>query len=252
MHRLIVPLLLPPLLALFPAQAAAGEVTVALASNVHEPMQDIAQAFKDETGHEVRLVNGSTGKLYAQIQRGAPFDLFLSADQARPALLASSGQTHGPPVTYATGQLVLWSADPTRMLDDTTLQNGTFRRLAIGEPKLAPYGLAAQQTLQALELWETLSDKLVMGENIGQTFAFAATGNAELGLVALSYVLSPSNPGPKAGWVVPDNLHDPIHQDMVVLSHAAQNGAALDFAAFLGGKTAKDILARFGYLSGND
>lgn len=239
-------------LSLLPRLACAGEVTVALASNVYEPMQEIAQVFEAETGHEVRLVNGSTGKLFAQIQRGAPFDLFLAADQARPALLAEAGGTLGPPVTYATGKLVLWSADPERVLDESTLQRAAFRRLAIAEPTLAPYGLAAQQTLDALGQWDMLSDKLVMGENIGQTFAFAATGNAELGLVALSYVLSPSNPGPKAGWVVPGNLHDPIHQDMVVLSYAAQNGAALDFAAFLGGKTAKDILARFGYLSGND
>jgi len=248
----MIRLVLPLLLALLPRLATAGEVTVALASNVHDPMTQIADAFEQATGHEVRLVNGSTGKLYAQILRHAPFDVFLSADQARPALLAEAGQTLSAPITYATGQLVLWSRDTARRLDRDTLAQGDFRRLAIAQPELAPYGLAAQQTLEALELWEVLEQKLVQGESVGQAFTFAATGNAELGLVALSYVKSPANTGAKGGWIVPGALHDPIHQDMVVLRHAADNPAAHEFAQFLVGKTAKDILARFGYLVGND
>ncbi|MGV6813273.1 MAG: molybdate ABC transporter substrate-binding protein [Brevirhabdus sp.] len=246
--RLVVLLLI----FLLPRTVISGEVTVALASNVHEPLQQIAQVFEAETGHKVRLVNGATGKLYAQILRGAPFDLFLAADQARPALLYKAGESIAPPVTYAIGQLVLWSADPRRVMDEHTLTAGNFRRLAIADPALAPYGLAAEQALRALGAWETVSGKLVMGENIGQTFAFTATGNAELGLVALSYVKSPSNPGPDTGWLVPGDLHDPIRQDMVVLQRAKDNEAARVFAAYLTGKTAKDIFASFGYLGGND
>lgn len=234
----------------FAGRAAAGETLVAVATNFSEVMSALAPRFETATGQTVRVSAGSTGKLYAQIRNGAPFDVLLAADQHRPALLAASRfGVDGSVFTYAVGRLTLWSADAGRVGPDgeQTLAAGNYRHLAIANPKLAPYGLAAEQTLRALGLWQSLQDRIVQGENIGQTFSLVATGNAALGLVALSYVVSPRNTRPGSRWDVPSHLHAPIRQDAVLLARGADNPATLAFVEFLRGPEARQVIARFGY-----
>lgn len=223
--------------------ALAGEVLVAVATNFSEVLQTLASAFENETGHKLLITAGSTGKLYAQIQHGAPFEIFLSADQHRPLLLEKSGL--GVPATrftYATGRLVFWSLDA-----NLTVTAESYRHLAIANPDLAPYGFAARQTLQGLGVWEEVQGKIVMGQNIGQTFSMVATGNAEAGLVAKSYALSPRNAQKGYVWDVPLDLYDPIKQDAIMLERAKDNPAAIDFIAFLRSDTAQTITVEYGY-----
>lgn len=196
------------------------------------------------------VVAGSSGKLYAQIANGAPFDVFLSADQERPGRLEKEGlAVAGSRFTYATGRLTLWSAEPGRVGRDgaATLRRGEFRRLAIANPALAPYGAAAKQALEKLGLWDRFKDRIVMGETIGQAHAMVASGNAELGFVALSSVLSPRTETKGSRWDVPGDLHAPIRQDAVLLSRAAGNPAARGFLAFLRSEKARGLIESFGY-----
>lgn len=207
-----------------PVQAFGETVTIAVATNFAVPMESIVNRFEAATSHTVILVTGSTGKIYAQILHGAPFDIFFAADQERPALLQSQGLTSDR-ITYATGQLVLWSADSTLITGPEILADDTFRHLAIASPDLAPYGLAARQVMQTLGHYETVKDRLVMGENIGQTYALIGSGNSELGFIARSYL-----PETGSHWLVPDTLHDPIKQDAVLLNNTP---AARAFFAFM-------------------
>ena len=235
--------------ALLVSLAARAELaTVAVAANFLVPMQAIAAAFEDETGHELVLVPGSTGQLYAQILNGAPFDVFLAADAERPALLADDGlAVVGSRFTYARGRLVLWSADPGA-LDDRGIErlaDGDFRHLAIASPELAPYGAAARQVLERLGLWEAYRPRIAVGQSIGQAFAMAATGNAELGLVALSQALAWDDP---ASYVtVPPELHEPIEQDAVLLGRGADNAAAIALVEFLQSAETRRIVRDAGY-----
>jgi molybdate transport system substrate-binding protein len=228
----------------------AAEATVAVAANFVEPLQSLQKMFGEKTGHTLVLVPGSTGKLYAQITNGAPFDVLFAADQERPARLAEEDQGEPDSVfTYAIGRLTLWSADPAVVAGDgaKTLREGDFRFLAIASPELAPYGLAAQQTLEALGLWDEVQAKIVRGENIAQAFQMVESGNAELGLVALSYVLSERNPKPGSRWDVPPDLHEPIRQDAILLAHGVANEAARAFLDFLATPEAREVIERFGY-----
>jgi len=232
------------------APAQAAEALAAVATNFAEVMAALAPRFEAATGHRLRVSSGSTGKLYAQIQNGAPFDIFLAADQRRPKLLETAGDAvAGSRFTYAIGRLTLWSADERRIGADgaAVLRDGKFRHLAIANPKLAPYGLAAQQALTALGLWKPLQDRIVQGENIGQAFSLVATGNAELGFVALSAVLSPRHKVKGSRWDVPLNLYQPIKQDAVLLAHGADNAAARSFMGFIKSAEARKIVAGFGY-----
>jgi molybdate transport system substrate-binding protein len=242
---------LPLLLALFLTGPAAGEeAVVAVAANFSEVAERLAKDFERESGHTLTFVAGSTGKLYAQIANGAPFDAFLAADQESPGRLEKEGlAVAGSRFTYATGRLTLWSREPGRIGGDgaATLRQGTFRRLAIANPALAPYGAAAQQTLERLGLWERFKDKIVMGQTIGQAHTHVASGNAELGFVALSSVLSPRNETKGSRWDVPSNLHDPIHQDAVLLARGAGNPAARGFLGFLRSAKAKAVMKTYGY-----
>ena len=192
---------------------------------------------------------GSTGKLYAQVHAGAPYDVLLSADQERPLLLEAEGQT-SERFVYAEGRLVLWHAransETTRAPLDV-LQNGRFSRLAMANPKLAPYGYAAQMTLDALGLSEHVRNKLVFGENLGQAHAMLATGNAELGFTALAYLLATPGEPSLRYWLVPTTMHAPIRQEAVLLRRAASNPAALAFMAFLRGTQAREVIAAAGY-----
>lgn len=237
-------------LLLLAGTARAGQVTVAVAANFAEPMETLAPRFEAETGHEVTLVTGSTGKLYAQIVHGAPFDVLLAADMARPLRLAEEGLADPDSrFTYAVGGLTLWSADPEAIGQDclAALRQRDFRHLAIANPELAPYGEAAREVLTALGLWQAVQAELVRGENIGQTFQLVATGNAELGFVARAQVLSPRNQIAGSRWDVPGELHAPIRQDAILLHRAIDPGAARAFLAFLRSPEAQAVIEGFGY-----
>jgi molybdate transport system substrate-binding protein len=239
------------LLGLFLAGPAAGEeAVVAVAANFSEVAERLERDFERDGGHTLTLVAGSTGKLYAQIANGAPFDAFLAADQARPERLERERlAVAGSRFTYATGRLTLWSAEPGRVGGDgaATLRRGKFRRLAIANPALAPYGAAAKQTLAKLGLWERFADRIVMGETIGQAHVLVASGSAELGFVALSSVLSRRNQTRGSRWDVPSGLHTPIRQDAVLLARAAHNPAARGFLGFLRSAKAKVLIESYGY-----
>jgi molybdate transport system substrate-binding protein len=233
-----------------PVTARAGEATVAVAANFAEVIEEIETMFEAASDHTLRVTTGSTGKLYAQIKQGAPFDMLLAADQARPKRLEAEGDAvPGSRFTYAIGQLTLWSCDAERIGADgrAVLKAGDFDHLAIANPDLAPYGLAAKQALQHFGLWDPLQPKLVMGQNIGQTFSMVATGNAQLGLVSKSYAVSARNETPGSRWDVPAEAHDPIRQDAIILKRAADNPAARAFTDFLRSDAARDMISRFGY-----
>ncbi|MBO8086116.1 MAG: molybdate ABC transporter substrate-binding protein [Marichromatium sp.] len=222
----------------------AEEVRVAVAANFTAAMKEIATAFEAATGHTTRISFGSTGKLYTQIVNGAPFDVFLAADQRRPALLVEEGRASAP-FTYAIGELALWSADPALITDGAALlESGAFDRLAIANPKTAPYGAAAMEVLESLGLAETLAPKLVRGDNIAQTYQFVATGNAELGFVALAQIaLDPSG----SRWEVEQSHYSPIRQDAVLLEGAGSNPAAQALLDYLQGEAARAVITRYGY-----
>lgn len=232
-----------------PGQAQAAEVSVAVASNFTAPAQKIATAFEQNTGHKAVLAFGATGKFYAQIKNGAPFQVLLAADIEAPARLDKEGLTQaGSRFTYAIGRLVLWSPQPT-LVDDKgeVLRSANFAHLAIANPKLAPYGLAAVETLDKLGLLAALQPRLVQGENIGQAYQFVATGNAALGFVALSQVMSEGRITQGSAWVIPAQWHTPIRQDAVVLAAAKDNPAALAWVTFLKSDKARAIIRSFGY-----
>ena len=234
---------------LVPGLARAGEVSVAVASNFAAPMQQIARAFAQDTGHTAVLALGSTGKFYTQIKNGAPFQLLLAADDETPARLEKEGLTvTGSRFTYATGRLVLWSQTPGLVDGEgAVLRTGTFARIALADPKLAPYGTAALQTLEQLGLVAALQPRMVQGENIAQAYQFVATGNAALGFVALSQVMVQGRMAQGSAWVVPAHLHAPLRQDAVVLANGKNNPAALALVAYLKGEKARAILRTFGY-----
>lgn len=237
--------------AAFGGEALAARATVAVAGNFVLPARALSERFQAMTAHEIRLINGSTGGLFAQIAHGAPVDVFLAADRARPRALVERGLgVAGSRFTYAVGRLVLWGRD-FRIRDGdgaAALRAGGFRHLAIANPKLAPYGAAARTVLRRLGVLAALGDKLVYGQNIAQTFQFVATGNASLGLVALSQMNQ--RPGARF-WTVPATLHDPIRQDAVLLRRSRDNLAATEFLRFLRGDAARSILESFGYESGD-
>lgn len=233
----------------FPTAASAEKAIIAVAANFKHAADELEADFETRTGHQIVLTAGSTGKLYAQIVNGAPFDIFLAADQDRPRLLEERNATvEGSRFTYATGRLALWSAGASHLNADSAavLNGGEFRRLAIANPDLAPYGAAAKQVLQKLGLWDALQSKIVMGENITQSFTFVATGNAELGFVALSSVMElHDNTG--AYWEPPPEFYPAIRQDAVLLKRAKDNKAAQDFLTYLESADARVIIAGLGY-----
>jgi molybdate transport system substrate-binding protein len=229
--------------------ARAGEVQVAVASNFTAPMQRIAAEFEKDTGNKAVLAFGATGKFYAQINNGAPFEVLLAADDDTPARLDAEHKTvPGTRFTYATGKLVLWSAK-AGYVDGRgqVLDGASYTHLAIANPKAAPYGAAAVETLRKLHVWEQVQAKLVQGENIGQAFQFVSTGNAPLGFVALSQVWRDGAFTSGSGWIVPDNLHSPIRQDAVILAKGAANPAARALELYLKSDKAKSIIRAFGY-----
>ena len=229
--------------------ANADEVQVAVAANFTAPMQRIAADFEKDTGHKVQLAFGSTGKLYAQIRNGAPFEILLAADDTTPAKLEKEGAgVAGSRFTYAIGKLVLWSSQPG-VVDDKgdVLKKGDFKHVAIANPKLAPYGAAAIETLAALKLLDAIQPRFVQGENIAQTHQFVATGNAELGFIALSQVMKDGKIAAGSAWIVPASLHQPIRQDAVLLDKGNGKAAAEALMKYLRSDQAAAVITSFGY-----
>jgi molybdate transport system substrate-binding protein len=229
--------------------ARADEVQVAVAANFTAPMKAIVAEFEKATGHKAQLSFGATGKFYAQIKNGAPFQVFLSADDETPAKLEQEGlAVPGSRFTYAVGSLVLWSARPD-LVDarGEVLSRGGFAHLALANPKLAPYGAAAMETLDKLGLASTLQAKFVQGENIAQTHQFVMSGNAELGFVALSQVMKDGRIVSGSAWIVPAEMHRPIRQDAVILAPGRDNAAANALLRFLRGRAAQAIIRSYGY-----
>ena len=224
----------------------AQEIRVAAASNFSDAITALAERFEVDTGHKVTLIFGSTGKHYAQIKHGAPYDAFFAADKKRPEILEQEGLALPESrFTYAIGKIVLWS--PGAGVVDTNgkvLEQGRFRHLAIANPKLAPYGKAAQQVLQARGLWDILKGKTVRGENIGQTFQFVSSGNAEMGFVAYSQVQRPGRTNEGSFWEVPQSQYAPIEQQAVLLK---ENDVARAFLLFVKSDQSKEIIHRYGY-----
>jgi molybdate transport system substrate-binding protein len=225
----------------------AGEVSVAVAANFTAPMQRIAAQFEADTGHKAVLSFGATGKFYAQIKNGAPFDVLLAADDETPARLEKEGQG-GSRTTYAIGKLVLWSKQPG-LVDDRgeVLKAARFERLALADPKLAPYGAAAVEAMTRLGVLDALRPKLVQGENIAQTYQFVATGNAQLGFVALSQVWADGKLKEGSAWLVPGSLYSPIRQDAILLNKGKDNPAAAALLQYLRGVKAAGIIRAYGY-----
>ncbi len=247
-QRRFAPLALS-LLAALAASAHADEVSVAVAANFTAPMQKIAAEFEKDSGHKAVLSFGATGKFYAQINNGAPFGILLAADDTTPAKLAQEGKgVAASRFTYAIGQLVLWSKQAGYVDDKgAVLKMGDYRHIAIANPKLAPYGLAAMETLKNLGLTDQVTPKIVQGENIGQTYQFAASGNAQLGFVALSQVMEDGKLREGSAWMVPSAMHEPIRQDAIVLSSAKDNAAATALMQYLQGDKARAIIRSYGY-----
>jgi molybdate transport system substrate-binding protein len=229
--------------------AQAAEVSVAVAANFGAPMQKIVAAFEQDTGHKATLAIGSTGKFYAQIRNGAPFQVLLAADDVTPARLEREGHAvPGTRFTYAVGRLVLWSPQPGRVdAQGEVLRAGRFERLALANPKLAPYGAAAVQTLTTLGLLQALTPRFVQGESIAQAFQFVASGNAELGFVAASQVFVDGRLSRGSAWVVPGELHAPLRQDAILLAAGKDQAAAAALLAYLRGDKARGILRSYGY-----
>jgi molybdate transport system substrate-binding protein len=236
------------------ATAKAEEVTVAVAANFAAPMQKIAQAFEQDTGHKALLAFGATGKFYAQIKNGAPFAVLLSADDETPTRLEKEGvAVAGTRFTYAVGRLALWSKNAS-LVDDkgqVLLSNATdknsFKKLAIADPKLAPYGAAAMEVLDRLGVIAKVRPKLVQADSIGQAFQFVMTENAELGFVALSQISIDGRITQGSAWVVPQNLYTPLKQDAVLLPLGKNNAAALALMKYMRTDRAQAIIRAYGY-----
>ena len=237
------------LIGLLAGAASAEDVQVAVAANFSAPMQVIAAAFERDTGHKARLAFGSSGKFYAQIRNGAPFQVLLSADDETPARLEREGMAVvGTRFTYAVGRLALWSAQAGRVdARGDVLKKGGYKHLAIANPKLAPYGAAAIEVLKNRGLLEAVQPKFVQGENIAQTWQFVASGNAELGFVALSQVSRDGKLTGGSAWIVPANLHAPIRQDAVILAAGKGSAAASALMAYLKSDKAKAVIRTYGY-----
>lgn len=240
--------LLAVAIALPVVRADAADVSVAVAANFTDAANEIGAAFQRATGHRAVYSFGSTGQLYTQITQGAPFQVFLSADQATAKrAVDENNAVAGTQFTYAVGKLVLYSKNPSLVTGEATLHGGAFRKIALANPSAAPYGSAAMEVMRALSVLSSLQPKIVQGDNIGQTYQFIDTGNAELGFVALSQVIAVRG---GSRWIVPDTLYPPIRQDAVLTRAGANAAAARQFLDFLKSAEAVALMERYGYGKG--
>lgn len=234
---------------LLPLAASAVETTVAVAANFTGPMERIAQELEKATGHKAVVAYGTVGKFYAQIKNGAPFDVLVSADDETPMRLEKDGLALPESrFTYAIGKLVLWSTKPG-LVDDqgAVLKRADFRHLAVANPKVAVYGAAAVEAMNKLGVFAAIENKIVLGENITQAYQFVATGNAELGFVALSQIYKDGQFAAGSHWLVPPQLYPPLKQDAVLLSRGKGNPAAEALLAYLKSQPARKIIRAYGY-----
>lgn len=229
---------------IFSLNVHAGEVQLAVAANFATPIEEVNKLFTAKTGHTVKVSLGATGQLYSQIQNGAPFQILFAADKERPEKLVKEGKAVEKSLfVYSIGKLILWSTK-LKKLDQKVLESGEFIHLAIASPKAAPYGEAAKQAMTKLGLWDKLQDKIVQGDSITQAYQFIATGNAELGFIALSqYQTKPEG----AYWLVPQNLYQPLEQSAVLLKSAEKDEAALAYLEFFKTKEIRQLIGKFGY-----
>lgn len=229
--------------------ADADTTLVAVAANFTKPMTEIAAEFTKATGHNAKLAFGASGKFVAQFENGAPFEVFLSADEKNPLKLEQAGLTvAGSRFTYAIGKLALWSRNSETVdTDGQILVNGNFKHLALADPKLAPYGVAALEVLKTQGLLEKLQSKFVQGENIAQTHEFINSGAAELGFIALSQISENGKINTGSAWIVPDSLYSPILQEAVLLKSGETNPAAVSLMDYLKSDPARAIIRKYGY-----
>lgn len=246
MHRALQSFLSLSVLA-FAANAQAEQASIAVAANFSAPMKRLAPLFEQATGHTLALSSGSTGKFYTQIKHGAPYDVLLAADDETPSRLAREGDAVRTR-TYAIGKLVLWSADAVKLDgSDAVLRSGAYNKLAVANARLAPYGAAAMQVLDRLGLSEQAKEKFVTGENIGQTYQFVASGNADIGFVALSQVWLDGKLTGGSAWMVPTSFYTPIRQDAALLKRGESNAAAHALLDFLNTSQAQALIRSYGY-----
>lgn len=230
---------------------AAQELTIAAASDLQTALPEVAAAYEAKSGKKVRITFGSSGNFFAQIQNGAPFDLFLSADLEYPRRLEEAGlAVAGSRYLYATGKIVLWvpkdsPLDPARGL--ALLQDARVKRIALANPAHAPYGRAARTALEKAGLWDSLQQKVVLGENISQAAQFVQTGNAQAGIIALALARSPRMAQGKY-WVIPQELYPPLEQAVVILKRSPNADGAREFLTFLKSPAALEILQRYGFV----
>lgn len=230
-------------------KAHAGTVRVAVASNFAGPFAQLAAEFSSASGHTVLTSTGATGKFYAQISHGAPFDVLLSADAETPRRLQQQGlAVKGSSFSYARGRLVLWSAQPGLVKEGgAVLRRSDLAHIAICDARLAPYGVAAEQVLSSLGLYDTVKPRLVIAENVSQAWQFAASGNAALGFVALSQIQVPGKPAGGSYWLIPATRHAPLLQDAALLRPGADNAAARALLVFIKSEPARRIIRSWGY-----
>jgi molybdate transport system substrate-binding protein len=250
-QRLLI-LSLAYLIISLPLYAKAGNMTIAAASDLKFALDEAVSQFRKNNPHdEVNVIYGSSGKLYTQIQQGAPYDLYFSADISYPYLLAKAGLASGSVIPYAIGRIVLWAPkgklDASKMSLDN-LRNPAIKRIAIANPKHAPYGKRAEEALKASGLWPQLESKLIYGENVSQTAQFVQTGNAEVGIIALSLALSSELDKNGNYYLIPDNLHGPLEQGFVLTKRAEQNLLAQKFANFMASPEARHIMVKYGFI----
>ena len=247
--KLLRPLLLACSL-LFAATAHAEKITVAAAADLKFAMDEIVATFKKaNAGNEVDVIYGSSGKFHTQIQQGAPYDLYFSADIGFPRELAKEGFAASEVKPYAFGRIVLWSAnlDASKMTLESLL-DPKIARVAIANPKHAPYGKRAEEALRAAGLWEKVEPKLVYGENIAHTAQFVQTGNAQVGVIALALAVNPELASKGGYWLIPDKLHAPLEQGYIITKRAEGNALAKRFADYMGGKPARAVMTKYGFV----
>ena len=238
----------------FTAAAHAGKITVAAAADLKFAMDEIVTTFKQANpGNEVDVIYGSSGKFHTQIQQGAPYDLYFSADIAFPRELVKAGFAASEATSYAFGRIVLWSAsqDASKMTL-ASLTDPKIARVAIANPKHAPYGKRAEEALRASGLWEKVEPKLVYGENIAHTAQFVQTGNAQVGIIALALAVNPELANKGGYWLIPENLHEPLEQGYIITKRAEGNALAKRFADYMGSKPARAVMTRYGFVLPNE
>ncbi|MFT6986036.1 MAG: molybdate transport system substrate-binding protein [Psychromonas sp.] len=236
-------------LSLISPLSLAGQLSVAVAGNFYKPLKVISAHYQEQTGHQILLSVGATGKLYAQISNGAPFEILLAADRARPSKLVEQKlAVQGSQFTYGKGKLLLWSSDPA-LIDAAgeILKSPQIVHLAIANPKTAPYGAAAIEVLKNLGIYQQLKGKIVEGQSVGQSFQQISSGAVELGIIALSQVLVDHKIASGSGWIIPTTLYQPIQQDAVLLNEGKTNPIAKDFLRYLQTPECKEIIRSFGY-----